>query len=523
MSALAGLPVTGSWIAYGLVVGALLAAVAALAEGALRAAGRPGRWTWATALGLTVVLVAIAPRRAPAPLVLRVTATSSVASLGAGSAPGLAAQARAAIAVVARTVSEPLRWTIAAASRAIPSGHGRSLGAAWLVLSAALLALFAFVYARFHRARARWPHAEVQGTRVRVAPDVGPAVVGLARPEILVPAWLIERSADEQRLVLAHEREHVAARDPLLLAAACIAAVIVPWHPAVWWMLSRLRLAVEVDCDGRVLRQGVAARSYGTLLIDLAGRCSGLRIGAPALADESSHLRQRLIAMTQRTSRFTAARITAAAAFSAVALLAACEAKLPTQTEVNDMTAASATSSAQKLRLMSSDTADAQYKVDGILVSGAEANAIPANRIASIEVIKGSSAPNGKALVSITTRQPGDTARGTRVMKRIELGTGTPVDSALYKQMEATLPAVRARGTAGDAPDNLPRKHLQNFDGIILIDGVRSTEAAMQAIAPNDIVSVEGVKGPTAATLYDAPEAKNGVIRITTKTGAAKQ
>lgn len=45
----------------------------------------------------------------------------------------------------------------------------------------------------------------------------------------------------------------------------------------------------------------------------------------------------------------------------------------------------------------------------------------------------------------------------------------------------------------------------------------------MQAIAPGDIVSVEVVKGPTAATLYGAPEAKNGVIRITTKKGAAKQ
>jgi len=207
--------------------------------------------------------------------------------------------------------------------------------------------------------------------------------------------------------------------------------------------------------------------------------------------------------MTQRTSRFPILRATAAAAFAAVALLAACEAKLPTQTEVDGMTAASATASAQKLRLMSSDTADAQYKVNGVLVSGAEANAIPADRIMSIEVVKGPSAPNGKALVAITTRQPGDTARGIMMKERVQVGGGA--------------------GELAGAPDGLPRKHLQNFDGVILIDGVRSTEAAMQALSPKDIVTVEVIKGPSAAALYAAPEARNGVIQITTTKGAAQK
>jgi len=207
--------------------------------------------------------------------------------------------------------------------------------------------------------------------------------------------------------------------------------------------------------------------------------------------------------MTPRTSRFPLARSLAGAAFAAVALLAACEAKLPTQTEVDDMTAASATTSAQKLRIMSSDTANAQYQVNGAVVSAAEANAIPANRIASIQVTKGGIAPDGKTLVAITTRQPGDTASGFQMMKRVQVG-GAP-------------------GELAESPDNLPRKHLQNFDGVILIDGVRSTEAAMQALSPKDIVTVEVIKGPSAAALYAAPEARNGVIQITTTKGAAQK
>ena len=272
-------------------------------------------------------------------------------------------------------------------------------------------------------------------------------------------------------------------------------------------MLSRLRLAVELDCDGRVLRRGVAVRSYGSLLIDLAGRCSGLRIGAPALADESSHLQQRLIAMTSRKSPLSFTRTIAACALAAVAILAACEAKLPTQTEVDNMTAASAATAAQKSLLFSKDSLDrvdavnTQYVVDGVSVSAAEANAIPADRIESIDVMKGSGAPNGVGMITITTRQPGDTGSAHLFRKRIT------VDANM----------------APPAPGG-PQKHLENFSGVIMIDGVRATEAKMQSLSPEDVVSVTIVKGPAAQKMSTAPEAANGIIIVTTKKGApAKQ
>lgn len=495
---------TASWMAYGLVVGLLLAGAAALGERVLRGAGRPTRWLWSAALGLTVALVALAPQRG-APVVhapLPFTVTEGVAATAVS--PGWRAQAIAAIVVASSLTAAPLRWVIDAAGRAVPQPFDAWLFIAWIATSAVLFVIFAAVYRRFDRARARWPLAEVRGVPVRVAPDTGPAVVGLSRPEIVVPGWLLERPAEEQQLVLVHEREHVVARDPLLLALACAAAVIVPWHPAVWWMLSRLRLAVELDCDERVLRRGVAAKPYGSLLIELAGRCSGLPIGAPALADESSHLQQRLIAMTSRNLRPSISRGIAAALFAAVAILAACEARLPTATEVDDMTAASAATAGRKSLLLSGDTLSLQYMVDGVAVSAARANAIAPERIASIEITKGSAAPNGKGLVIITTRKEGDLLRAS----------GGKVE---YK---VTMP--RVAGDTAAPPGDLPRRRLQNFTGVILVDGVRVSEAAMQALKPTEIVSVEIVKGPTAARLYPAPEAKDGVIRITTKT-AAKQ
>ncbi len=493
-----------AWVAYGLVVGLLLAAVAAIGEPILRTGGRPVRWVWALALGLTVVLIITAPQRVDRQTVLAVSPGGASVGLTAP-APALAwrERAMAGAAAVARALGEPLRWTVSAAGRALPGRVDRWLIIAWIGASATLCLLFGVVYARFARARARWPQARLQGTLVRVAPGAGPAVVGLVRPEIIVPDWLLERSNDEQRVILVHEREHVVARDPLLLAAACVAAVIVPWHPAVWWMLSRLRLAVELDCDRRVLRRGIGAQSYGLLLIDLAGRCSGLRIGAPALADESSHLQQRLVAMTLRTSRLSPARYALTAAIAGVALLAACEAKLPTQTQVNDMTAASAATVARQSALLPQDTADAQYTVNGATVSAGEANAIAPEQIASVEVTKGPSAPNGKGLVAITTRRPG-AAAAPQGEQRIRIIT-TPNGNST---------TVEGNGMA-------PRQ-FDNFAGVVLVDGVRVTEAAMQAIPPADIVSVEVIKGQSAAELYAAPEAKNGVIRITTKKGAKK-
>ena len=492
-----------SWIAYALVVGLLLAAVAALGEPVLRAARRPVRWIWAAALGLTVALVAVAPGRIDRTAALTldpVAVTVSAAPLPRSA--GWPQRSIAAAAAAAGAVALPLRWTVAAAGRLLPNAADRWLLILWTGSSATLCALFGIVYARFARARAGWPLTHLQGTLVRVAPDAGPAVVGLVQPEIIVPDWLLERTTNEQRVILVHEGEHVAARDPLLLAAACVALVLMPWHPAAWWMLSRLRLAVELDCDSRVLRRGIGRKSYGLLLIDLAGRCSGLRIGAPALADETSHLQQRLVAMTTGTVRHSVARAAVAAAFGGVALLAACEAKLPTETEVNDLTAASAAAVARKSMLLSQDTSDAQYTVNGTAVSAAVANAIAPDQIASIEVTKGSSAPNGKGLVAITTRKPG--ATGPAGEERIRV-IATPNGSS-----------TTVEGNA------LPRKHLDNFTGVILVDGVRVTEAAMQALAPADIVSVEIIKGPSAAGLYAAPEAQNGVIRVTTRKGAAK-
>lgn len=304
-----------AWVIYGLIVGTLLAATAAAVDRTCALISRPRRWVWGAALALTIALIAVAP--------LRVTAGPVATVVVEPGASGPMTELR-------RFIAMPGQVAASVALRYLPSATNRYLLAAWAMLSGVLILTFATVYVRSRLLLRAEPLADLQGMRVRLTAAGGPAVVGLLRPEIVVPRWLLLRSAEEQRLVLAHEREHAHAHDSLLLALGCVAAALVPWHPAVWWMLARLRLAVEMDCDARVLRRGVTRRSYGMLLIELAGTSSGLRFGVPTLADGSSHLQQRLLAMNPTVRRFASLRACALSAIALIAFLAACDSPLPT-------------------------------------------------------------------------------------------------------------------------------------------------------------------------------------------------
>jgi hypothetical protein len=142
--------------------------------------------------------------------------------------------------------------------------------------------------------------------------------------------------AEARALVLEHEREHLRAGDPRLLAAGLLCAVLMPWNPAVWWQLRRLRLAVEVDCDARVLRRrGADVRAYGSVLLEVGRRAGRTRLPAAAFSEPASSLERRIRIMTAPRVRRPLVR---AAGFGALATLlaaAACEAPMPLQPTVD--------------------------------------------------------------------------------------------------------------------------------------------------------------------------------------------
>src|SRR5688500_17554036 len=86
--------------------------------------------------------------------------------------------------------TEPdLGAALAATGRKEPIVSDRVLGSAWLVASA-IFALWLVAAQRVLRRRLRlYPSRLVDGEQVRVSSDFGPGVVGIVRPQIVLPEW----------------------------------------------------------------------------------------------------------------------------------------------------------------------------------------------------------------------------------------------------------------------------------------------------------------------------------------------
>ena len=483
---------TIAWTLYVLFAGSLVACAALAVDGILRRTQLPTRWVWVTALSGIVALAAAAPR---APVQGRGPGMSAIApttlrATGAAADASIVASMNRAIAAIGASANDVLKE----ANARVPSSIVMPLAAAWALISSVLLVVIIVVNRRTSHERRAWPLTRMFDTEVRIAPEAGPAVVGLARPEIVLPRWLLLRSREEQRLVVVHEREHVAARDQLLPVGGWIVAALLPWHPAVWWSLSRLRLAVELDCDSRVLRnQGVQARSYGTLLIDIAGQCAGHRVGALALADRPSHLERRLLAMQPTRTRFLLLRSGTLTAIAALSILVACEARMPTSADVENMDVTSAEKAMVQAKLVDAIAAKrAVYTLDGLVVTADEAHAVMANRVASVSIKKNKLA-NGNAEVAITTsNRAADTISG--VPMTIHLAGG------------GVMKSENGAVTSGTA-----------FNGVLLVDGVQKPASMLATIRRENIDAVEVIKGKSVLQLSSDPAAANGIIKITMK------
>ena len=173
-------------------------------------------------------------------------------------------------------------------------------------------------------------------------------------------------------------------------------------------------------------------------------------------------------------------------------LLAACEAKMPTATDVAKMDVSSAQQSARALGLLPDSSVT--WLVDGVASTEAAARQIPRDSIASVEVKKF----DGRSHIYIT-----------KLSQRTAVASVSKSDLMPRRRVSAsgdTLPPIGAMPNAGPgAPQPL-----------LLIDGVRSERSSLMAIDRTRIESVEVLKGALAIEMYGA-DAKNGVIVVKTK------
>lgn len=286
---------TISIMGFLLLVSAMAAAAAWTAEKGLRLAGLPARLPWMAAL-------------VAGPALLLAYAILPAGGVAAGSAG-----------VPAGLVFEIPGLELGGAM-SLDMSLDRAALVLWLLSTSAVLVVLLRSHLALRKARSSWRPEVLHGHPVFVSEALGPAVAGIVRPRTVLPAWALELPDDQLRLVLAHEKEHERARDPQWLAVALLVVGATAWNPVGWWALRRLRSAIEIDCDRRVLRRMPTTKTYGESLLAVAARMPRSSMALAAFSESSHSLERRFIAMTTRISRRT--QVAGFALLVAAALLA---------------------------------------------------------------------------------------------------------------------------------------------------------------------------------------------------------
>ncbi len=391
-----------AWMLFTVATGLLFGLAALAAARASSAMGRPTRMIWSVALIAAAFWPAI------------VLATSF----------GRAPEADSGILTLPLTL-------VARQTRVLAKGWAGSLGSplelvlliGWALLTIILSTRLVRALGALRRQRESWRHDRVGGIHVRLSNDVGPAVVGLGAMEIVLPEWVLSLDRPLLAMVLRHEDEHRRAHDPQLLFAAALLVALVPWNPALWWCARRLRLAVELDCDARVLASHGRPERYGLLLMMMAQRGSALTTGlAPALTNPTSNLERRIIAMRRAVPRFARAQLLVFSALAAATIAIACSVDNPERV--------TASRSADTPRLTSDSTAYFEFQVEQpVLAAGQNPRPEYPEALEKAKV-------GGQVLVQFVVNPDGRADMGTFKVLKSSNGLFT-------KSVQGVLPSMR--------------------------------------------------------------------------------
>ena len=289
-----------------LLFGACVTLVAASAQPFARATRRPTRWIWAAALAVATLWPVVSTLA----LVLLPSLRETVARLSP-----------------IRIVSGGAALGVDAPGDAMPI-IGRCVVASWGLASAILGMRLVRALVALRRLRGAAERRSVDGVEVLLSDDLGPATIGLRQQAVVVPRAVLDLEEPLRRLLLRHESEHRSARDPWLLLAGSVAVVLFPWNAALWLIAHRLRLALEIDCDARVLAGGGDPVRYGRLLLLFAQGPGAVPL-ALTLAATPSQLERRIIAMRTRLVRPRPLQLAGAGMLIVLGVAGACSAGAP--------------------------------------------------------------------------------------------------------------------------------------------------------------------------------------------------
>jgi TonB family protein len=146
---------------------------------------------------------------------------------------------------------------------------------------------------------------------VRYVPGLTqPVTFGVLRPVVLLPDGLRDHPQDIRRAVMAHELVHVQRRDWLWIVGEEIVRAGLWFHPAMWWLMSRVQLAREEVVDELAVTITGKRRTYVEALLAFADTTP--LAPAPAFAMRR-HLFRRMV-LISREAVMSSNRIVASCA-----------------------------------------------------------------------------------------------------------------------------------------------------------------------------------------------------------------
>jgi TonB family protein len=511
-----------AWMLYAIAVALLMGAAAWASEHALALYRRPRRVSWIMALLASVAVPVVAALRPASP-----AAPASVEVTG-GEVWG------APLAAIERVGAATVRVDAV-------------LGGVWVAMSLALLSWLAWSYIRLKREQDGWRREVVDGSEVLVSRDVGPAVADPVAGTIVVPGWLLDLSPDARRLALAHEHAHVAAGDARLVWLGLLLLVAMPWNPVLWWQLYRLRAAIEIDCDQRVLATGAAPRVYAELLLQVsAGR--GASLLRPALVEPKSSLGWRISAMIEKRIRARLVRSVVYGSLAAGIVFVACDAPAPQGPEeaTLDETPSAGTfdpaTYQEEMKKFQEEMTELRVewlKLYNGAVSEAAVDEVPERiscppieyprllhqagiegRVLTRFVVgtDGNVAPNSVTIIESDHRGFEGPAINmlARCLFRPGRVDGNAVKVAVDMPINFTVQRRRAPVIQHDSSGMRIRDPGIGAQPAYYVDGVRVTGNAVRSLDPTNVERVEVIKGRAAEARY-GERARDGVIVITTR------
>ncbi|PYT30875.1 MAG: hypothetical protein DMG57_06950 [Acidobacteria bacterium] len=128
-----------------------------------------------------------------------------------------------------------------------------------------------------------------------------PVTFGFRRPAILLPERWLELDREQRQAIICHELFHVRRHDWLFHVTEELVRAVLWFHPAVCWVLSRIRLAREEFVDHIVVARTGDQKSYVQALVAFAAADSLKNAVAPAFLRQN-HLTERVSLIFEEVS-----------------------------------------------------------------------------------------------------------------------------------------------------------------------------------------------------------------------------